>query len=104
MRRPVLAEPGEHLRRAEWAEGAARPAAGVLEARLQAGAEVDLQLVGGGAQVGRGVDAEPVAVEATVSAIAVCSPPGWAASVIIAQSRQTPAIAQTLQPGPAKRQ
>jgi hypothetical protein len=36
--------------------------------------------------------------------IAVCSPPGWEASVIIAQSRQTPAIAQTLQSAPAKRQ
>ena len=88
VRRPVLAEPGEHLRGAERPERAPRPAARRRSKRaLQAGAEVDLELVGGGAQVRRRVDAEAVAVERTVSAIAVCSPPGWAASVTIAQSR-----------------
>ena len=107
MRRPVLAEPRDHLHRAERAERP-RPPRGALEARLQAPAEVDRQRRPVGLQRA-GVDAQAVAADRAVATISVRSnPSGSDASVTIAQvhaRRGTrPRSRRRSSPAPAKRQ
>ena len=105
VRRPVLPEPGHGAGGAERAPRPPRPVARRGEAREEPRAELDVSDVRVGAQVRRALHAEPVRIDPARRRRRPCArtPPGSAASVIIAQvprsSRQTPAITATLQSG-----